>query len=334
MLLVRLSHLFQQGTSPVGTESRTKDSQKLLPIDATDAERKETRANGDESAAHHTNTLGSTERSSCFDRILSYNTILICKSILHNRAYLHKSTIPHIMTTSKSNGTFGFATVTMALSSLILTQNLQPSNGFAYIQQPDGGLPAFPSPNKQHEVVVASPNQHVLSSSSSTLSPSSPDPLLLKQHAAFANELANEARTQILPYWRQSRHTLGQQIKTESNRSVFQSASPVTLADRAAERVMRDLIEKEFPEHGIYGEEFGVVREDADWVWVRTKWSMNVMLNNANLTNLLTNTTHHYPTKLTGTRSNRWYKIIHHRKAIIRHADIMSLQRHTSHWHH
>jgi hypothetical protein len=55
---------------------------------------------------------------------------------------------------------------------------------------------------------------------------------------------------------------------------------------------MRDLIEKEFPEHGIYGEEFGVVREDADWVWVRTKWSMNVMLNNANLTNLLTNTTH------------------------------------------
>jgi len=42
----------------------------------------------------------------------------------------------------------------------------------------------------------------------------------------------------------------------------------VTLADRAAERVMRDLIEKEFPEHGIYGEEFGVVREDADWVWV------------------------------------------------------------------
>jgi inositol-phosphate phosphatase/L-galactose 1-phosphate phosphatase/histidinol-phosphatase len=33
---------------------------------------------------------------------------------------------------------------------------------------------------------------------------------------------------------------------------------------------MRDLIEKEFPEHGIYGEEFGVVREDADWVWVRT----------------------------------------------------------------
>ncbi|EED94515.1 inositol monophosphatase, partial [Thalassiosira pseudonana CCMP1335] len=44
--------------------------------------------------------------------------------------------------------------------------------------------------------------------------------------------------------------------------------SPVTLADRAAERVMRDLIEKEFPEHGIYGEEFGVVREDADWVWV------------------------------------------------------------------
>lgn len=49
---------------------------------------------------------------------------------------------------------------------------------------------------------------------------------------------------------------------------MFQSASPVTLADRAAERAMRDLITERYPDHGIYGEEFGIKDADADWVWV------------------------------------------------------------------
>ncbi len=44
--------------------------------------------------------------------------------------------------------------------------------------------------------------------------------------------------------------------------------SPVTVADREAERVMRDMIEDAYPEHGIIGEEFGDVRPDADYVWV------------------------------------------------------------------
>ncbi len=44
--------------------------------------------------------------------------------------------------------------------------------------------------------------------------------------------------------------------------------SPVTAADRAAEEAMRSLIERRFPEHGIIGEEFGRVREGADFVWV------------------------------------------------------------------
>lgn len=44
--------------------------------------------------------------------------------------------------------------------------------------------------------------------------------------------------------------------------------SPVTEADIGAEAVMRPLIEAEFPEHGIVGEEFGSVREDAEYVWV------------------------------------------------------------------
>jgi inositol-phosphate phosphatase / L-galactose 1-phosphate phosphatase / histidinol-phosphatase len=43
--------------------------------------------------------------------------------------------------------------------------------------------------------------------------------------------------------------------------------SPVTAADRDAERAMRSLIEKRFPDHGILGEEFGPLREDAEFVW-------------------------------------------------------------------
>src|SRR5215472_5716377 len=44
--------------------------------------------------------------------------------------------------------------------------------------------------------------------------------------------------------------------------------SPVTAADRAAEEAMRALIESRFPEHGIIGEEFGPIRDDAEFVWV------------------------------------------------------------------
>jgi len=45
-------------------------------------------------------------------------------------------------------------------------------------------------------------------------------------------------------------------------------ASPVTIADRNAEAAMRELIRKEFPAHGIIGEEHGVERVDAEWLWI------------------------------------------------------------------
>ena len=44
--------------------------------------------------------------------------------------------------------------------------------------------------------------------------------------------------------------------------------SPVTVADREAERVMRELIAAACPDHGIIGEEFGAMRPEADYVWV------------------------------------------------------------------
>lgn len=44
--------------------------------------------------------------------------------------------------------------------------------------------------------------------------------------------------------------------------------TPVTVADREAERAMRDLIAAAYPEHGILGEEHGADRADAELVWV------------------------------------------------------------------
>ena len=52
--------------------------------------------------------------------------------------------------------------------------------------------------------------------------------------------------------------------------SVMEKAdtSPVTETDRAVEIAMRALIEAEFPDHGIIGEEFGNVRESSPYQWV------------------------------------------------------------------
>ena len=44
--------------------------------------------------------------------------------------------------------------------------------------------------------------------------------------------------------------------------------SPVTIADREVEGVMRALIGAGFADHGVLGEEYGSDRPDAEWVWV------------------------------------------------------------------
>jgi myo-inositol-1(or 4)-monophosphatase len=44
--------------------------------------------------------------------------------------------------------------------------------------------------------------------------------------------------------------------------------SPVTIADRTAEQVMRAVLVERFPEHGILGEEFGLERAESRLRWV------------------------------------------------------------------
>jgi inositol-phosphate phosphatase/L-galactose 1-phosphate phosphatase/histidinol-phosphatase len=73
----------------------------------------------------------------------------------------------------------------------------------------------------------------------------------------LAVALADAAGAAVRPYFRQP-------LRVEDK----PDRSPVTAADRAAEAAMRGLIEARFPGHGIIGEEFGRVREDAELVWV------------------------------------------------------------------
>jgi histidinol phosphatase-like enzyme (inositol monophosphatase family) len=44
--------------------------------------------------------------------------------------------------------------------------------------------------------------------------------------------------------------------------------SPVTRADREAETAMREIIAAAHPDHGIHGEEHGIVNPNAEFVWV------------------------------------------------------------------
>ena len=57
-------------------------------------------------------------------------------------------------------------------------------------------------------------------------------------------------------------------FRTSVTIDIKKDNSPVTIADKKAEEVMRELIIKYFPDHGIFGEEFGETNKEADYVWV------------------------------------------------------------------
>ena len=74
----------------------------------------------------------------------------------------------------------------------------------------------------------------------------------------FVRKLASESAEVIKPYF--AAFDLEVELKEDE--------TPVTAADRGAEEVMRHLIRKAFPDHGIIGEEFGDENEAAEFVWV------------------------------------------------------------------
>jgi len=80
----------------------------------------------------------------------------------------------------------------------------------------------------------------------------------LAPYRAFMLELARRSGEFIRPLFGRA----GLAVETKADQT------PVTLADRGAEKLMRAQIAKKFPAHGIIGEELGSDRPEADFVWV------------------------------------------------------------------
>jgi len=79
----------------------------------------------------------------------------------------------------------------------------------------------------------------------------------LKQLLATAIEAATSARELILTYY-----------NGEFDVEIKADATPVTVADREAERVIRETISNAYPDHGIFGEEYGGADRNTDYLWL------------------------------------------------------------------
>jgi histidinol phosphatase-like enzyme (inositol monophosphatase family) len=73
----------------------------------------------------------------------------------------------------------------------------------------------------------------------------------------FAADLAWQAGKLTLRYF-----------QTDLTTELKEDLSPVTIADRSAERLMRELIEARYPDHSILGEEEGETRPGATYRWI------------------------------------------------------------------
>ena len=81
----------------------------------------------------------------------------------------------------------------------------------------------------------------------------------LEETTDFLNHLADMAAQETLPRFRQ--------LDSIDNK-LTSGFDPVTEADREAERVIREEIIKQFPNHGVIGEEHGEFQPDAEYCWV------------------------------------------------------------------
>lgn len=77
---------------------------------------------------------------------------------------------------------------------------------------------------------------------------------------SVAEELADAARTAILPHFR----TIGLNADNKEQGGF----DPVTIADRAAEEAMRAILKARRPQDSILGEEFGATQGSSGFTWV------------------------------------------------------------------
>jgi len=79
----------------------------------------------------------------------------------------------------------------------------------------------------------------------------------MEKYIEFAEKMAKVSAEVILSYYNSD---FAVDIKEDN--------SPVTIADKRAEKLMRDMIIEKFPDHGIIGEEYGEYNKDAEYTWV------------------------------------------------------------------
>lgn len=77
------------------------------------------------------------------------------------------------------------------------------------------------------------------------------------EHIRVAIQAADAAREVTLKYFRQPLEI----VKKMDD-------SPVTIADRETEQLIRNILESAFPDYGFYGEETGKNNIDQNWTWV------------------------------------------------------------------
>lgn len=87
--------------------------------------------------------------------------------------------------------------------------------------------------------------------------PASPSPAEVRELLAFAIALADAAGDRTLRYFG---HNVDHVAKSDG--------SPVTIADREAETLLRERILERYPQHGILGEEFGEANPGARVRWI------------------------------------------------------------------
>lgn len=76
----------------------------------------------------------------------------------------------------------------------------------------------------------------------------------------FFADLADVSAEAILPFFRMRLNV--------TDKTGGKSFDPVTEADRAAELAIRQRIQKQFPDHGVIGEEFGETNPGAEHAWI------------------------------------------------------------------
>jgi histidinol phosphatase-like enzyme (inositol monophosphatase family) len=79
----------------------------------------------------------------------------------------------------------------------------------------------------------------------------------LPEFVQFARTVADAARRPSLHYFR-----AGPELHIKAD------GSPVTVADRETERVIRDLLSESYPHHALMGEEYGWTPTDQPYTWV------------------------------------------------------------------